>query len=151
MGTFAEAFEKAIGTTVIPDQASIDAMVLCAASDGEFHEQELACVLELARQLPSFSEIPQDQLQERIVSASERLLAIDDPDKALEDVASRLRTASEEQLAMAFACVLGVQYADQHVADEEDDFVEKFRAAIGMSADDARELIEEFERVYGSD
>jgi tellurite resistance protein len=118
-------------------EATVEAMFLMAAVDGDLSEHELA---QLAASIDAFS-----SLDTRRVDASQLLATMNDKlekdgwNKRLAAVAERLREA--ESRAFAFRLAAGVAFVDDHVAHSEAAALEALASALHIGADESQEIL----------
>jgi tellurite resistance protein len=120
-------------------------MVLSAMSDGDLADEEIVAIANLAREIPQFARMGDEQLETLLTSSLERIEKLGDFDAALADIARRAQGANEEQRTLAFTFALAVQYADDEVSEEEDALLEHLREALALSPEQAQGLIDAFE------
>jgi tellurite resistance protein len=124
-------------------EATVEAMFLMAAVDGELGEEELA---QLAASVDAFAELDNpDDPNKKKVDVGAMLVALN---KKLEDegwtkrlasVASRLK--DRESRAFAFRLAAGVAFVDDMVAHAEAAALEAMAAALSISADESQEIL----------
>jgi tellurite resistance protein len=124
-------------------EATVEAMFLMAAVDGDLGEDELA---QLAASVDAFAEL--DGASERarakvdvggMLAQLNGKLEEDGWTKRLAAVASRLR--DRESRAFAFRLAAGVAFVDDVVAHAEAAALEAMAAALSISADESQEIL----------
>lgn len=121
-------------------EASVEAMFLMAAVDGDVSEEELA---QLAASVDAFASL--DGETPRAIDTGKLLVALnakleaDGWTKRLAAVAMRLRDA--EARAFAFRLAAAVAFVDDHVAHAEAAALEAMASALAISADESQEIL----------
>jgi hypothetical protein len=121
-------------------EATVEAMFLMAAVDGDLNEQELA---QLAASVDAFSALdgkggPRVVTGPMLVSLNAKLEK-EGWNQRLAAVASRL--SDHEARAFAFRLAAGVAFVDDHVAHAEAAALEALASALQISPDDAQEIL----------
>lgn len=132
-------------------EATVEAMFLMAAVDGDLGEDELA---QLAASVDAFGSIdapprakPIDTT--KLLAALNEKLAADGWNKRLAAVAARL--ADREARAFAYRLAAGVAFVDDHVAHAEAAALEAFAGAFGLDADETQEILYDVREALFSD
>lgn len=121
-------------------EASVEAMFLMAAVDGDVSAEELA---QLAASVDAFTMLeaqpgPTVDTSKLLVVLNEKLEA-EGWNKRLAAVAARLR--DPEARAFAFRLAAGVAFVDDHVAHAEAAALEAMASALSISADESQEVL----------
>jgi tellurite resistance protein len=121
-------------------EATVEAMFLMAAVDGDLAGEELS---QLAASIDAFASI--DGKPTAKIDTSKLLLAMNDKlahdgwNARLAAVAKRLQ--DREARAFAFRLAAGVAFVDDHVAHAEAAALEAMASALAISADDSQEIL----------
>ena len=121
-------------------EATVEAMFLMAAVDGEISEQELA---QLSASVDAFSSL--DTRGPRRVEAGPLLSAMNDRlekdgwNQRLASVAERLQ--GQEARTFAFRLAAGVAFVDDHVGHAEAAALEALASAFHISSDESQEIL----------
>lgn len=120
-------------------EATVEAMFLMAAVDGDVSEQELA---QLAASVDAFSSF--DGEWRKRVDANRLLVTFNEKladgwNKRLAAVAERLR--DREARTFAFRLAAGVAFVDDHVAHAEAAALEALASALHIGADESQEIL----------
>ncbi|MEZ4225501.1 MAG: hypothetical protein R3B13_31400 [Polyangiaceae bacterium] len=127
-------------------EATLEAMYLMAASDGEVAQDEL---LHLSSSLKTMLEafghsaeltLPLLHLNE-ILGSFHALLERDGLGPRLESVAERLQTP--EARCLAFSLAAAIAFVDDFVAAGEADAIDQLAAALGLSPEESQHLMRE--------
>ena len=128
-------------------RATIEAMFLMAAVDGEISREEadqLAASIQAIVDMHAMSELKLDEVLEDLNAK----LARDGWAARLEAVAERIR--SDEGKACAFRLAAGVAFVDDHVAHAEAAAIDAFAAKLGLDAEDSNAILREVqEELFG--
>ncbi len=128
-------------------RATIEAMFLMAAVDGEISREEadqLAASIQAIVDMHAMSELKLDEVLEDLNAK----LARDGWAARLEAVAERIR--SEEGKAFAFRLAAGVAFVDDHVAHAEAAAIDAFAAKLGLDAEESNAILREVqEELFG--
>ena len=123
-------------------EATVEAMFLMAAVDGDLAAEELA---QLAASIDAFASLDgkpgasaKIDLPALLVTMNDKLGA-DGWNKRLAAVASALR--DHEARAFAFRLAAGVAFVDDHVAHAEAAALEAMASALAISADESQEIL----------
>jgi len=121
-------------------EASVEAMFLMAAVDGDVSAEELA---QLAASVDAFTSLEgkpavKVDTPKMLVELNE-LLSTEGWNKRLAAVAARLR--DQEARAFAFRLAAGVAFVDDHVAHAEAAALEAMASALAISADESQEIL----------
>lgn len=121
-------------------EATVEAMFLMAAVDGEVSAEELA---QLAASVDAFTSLegtpgPTVDTPKLLVAMNAKLEA-EGWNKRLAAVAARLR--DREARAFAFRLAAGVAFVDDHVAHAEAAALEAMASALAISADESQEIL----------
>jgi tellurite resistance protein len=120
-------------------EATVEAMFLMAAVDGDLSEQELA---QLAASVDGFASIDAGH---RTVDAGALLSTLNDKlekegwNQRLASVAERLR--GSEARTFAFRLAVGVAFVDDHVAHSEAAALEALASALHISSEESQEIM----------
>ncbi len=120
-------------------EATVEAMFLMAAVDGDVSEEELA---QLAASVDAFASIDGSSKKVDTPKLLQHLngkLAAEGWTKRLAAVAARLR--DRESRAFAFRLAAGVAFVDDHVAHAEAAALEAMASALAISADESQEIL----------
>jgi tellurite resistance protein len=123
-------------------EATVEAMFLMAAVDGDLSEEELT---QLAATVDAFSALPTAPASAKRVDVSSMLAALDAKlaadgwSRRLAHVAERLR--DRESRAFAFRLAAGVAFVDDHVAHAEAAALEAMASALHIGADESQEIL----------
>lgn len=121
-------------------EASVEAMFLMAAVDGDVSEEELA---QLAASVDAFTSLegkPGAKVDTpKMLVALDDKLSVDGWNKRLAAVAARLQ--DKEARAFAFRLAAGVAFVDDHVAHAEAAALEAMASALAISADESQEIL----------
>lgn len=119
-------------------EATVEAMFLMAAVDGEVTEQELA---QLAASVDAFSALENRPSVDcaPLLGKMNKLLASDGWNKRLYSVAERLK--DRESRAFAFRLAAGVAFVDDVVAHAEAAALEAMASALAIGADESQEIL----------
>ena len=123
-------------------EATVEAMFLMAAVDGDLSAEELS---QLAASIEAFASLEGKPGAAKKVDTSTRLLALNDMlatdgwNQRLATVASRL--TDHESRAFAFRLAAGVAFVDDHVAHAEAAALEAMASALTISADESQEIL----------
>lgn len=119
-------------------EATVEAMFLMAAVDGDISAQELA---QLAASVDAFSELEGRRRVDAgpLLVKMNELLAKDGWTKRLHSVAERLR--DREARAFAFRLAAGVAFVDDVVAHAEAAALEAMASALTIDADESQEIL----------
>lgn len=121
-------------------EATVEAMFLMAAVDGDISEEELA---QLAASVDAFSSL--DGKSPRRIDVGPLLAGMNDKlerqgwNKRLATVAERL--VSREARTFAFRLAAGVAFVDDHVAHAEAAALEALASALHIGSDESQELL----------
>jgi hypothetical protein len=121
-------------------EATVEAMFLMAAVDGDLSAEELA---QLAASIDAFTSL--DGKPSKPFDTPKLLLAMNDKlgiegwNKRLAAVATRLQ--DHEARAFAFRLSAGVAFVDDHVAHAEAAALEAMASALAISADESQEIL----------
>lgn len=121
-------------------EATVEAMFLMAAVDGNLGEEELA---QLAASVDAFASL--DEPRKKKVDVGAMLVVLNQRldeegwTKRLASVAARLR--DRESRAFAFRLAAGVAFVDDHVAHAEAAALEAMAAALAIGADESQEIL----------
>jgi hypothetical protein len=119
-------------------EATVEAMFLMAAVDGDLSEEELA---QLAASVDAVASIGGGKKVDtpKLLVEMNDLLAAQGWNKRLAAVAGRLR--DRESRAFAFRLAAGVAFVDDHVAHAEAAALEAMASALAISADESQEIL----------
>jgi len=124
-------------------EATVEAMFLMAAVDGDVSEQELA---QLAASVDAFSALDHStpNINKRLDSAPllvtlNAKLEKEGWNRRLAAVADRLR--DKESRAFAFRLAAGVAFVDDHVAHAEAAALEALASALQISSEESQEIL----------
>lgn len=123
-------------------EATVEAMFLMAAVDGDLSPEELS---QLAASIEAFASLEGKSGAAVKVDTPKLLLAMNDKlaadgwSKRLASVAARL--ADQESRAFAFRLAAGVAFVDDHVAHAEAAALEAMASALSISADESQEIL----------
>lgn len=120
-------------------EATVEAMFLMAAVDGDLSDNELA---QLAASVDAYGALdakPRPPFGEAMLVGLNEKLALDGWNKRLAAVADRLR--DRESRAFAFRLAAGVAFVDDHVAHAEAAALEAFASALQIRVEDAQEIL----------
>lgn len=119
-------------------EATVEAMFLMAAVDGDLSEQELA---QLAASVDAFTELEGSKRIDAgpLLVKMNEWLARDGWNKRLHSVADRLR--DREARAFAFRLAAGVAFVDDVVAHAEAAALEAMASALSIGADESQEIL----------
>lgn len=119
-------------------EATVEAMFLMAAVDGDLSEQELA---QLAASVDAFSELEGRTRVDAgpLLVKMNELLGTDGWNKRLHSVAERLR--DREARTFAFRLAAGVAFVDDVVAHAEAAALEAMAGALTIDADESQEIL----------
>ncbi len=120
-------------------EATVEAMFLMAAVDGDVSEQELA---QLAASVDAFSALdgagrPIDAAP--LLASMNAKLGTDGWNRRLAAVADRLH--DRESRAFAFRLAAGVAFVDDHVAHAEAAALEALASALQISSEESQEIL----------
>jgi len=121
-------------------EATVEAMFLMAAVDGELRDEEMA---QLAASVDAFGAL--ETKSARRIDAGPLLVAMNDKlerdgwNKRLAAVADRLR--ERESRAFAFRLAAGVAFVDDHVAHAEAAALEALASALKIGPDESQEIL----------
>lgn len=128
-------------------RATIEAMFLMAAVDGEISPEEtdqLAASIQAIVDMHTMGELKLDEVLEELNAK----LARDGWAARLEAVAERIR--SEEGKAFAFRLAAGVAFVDDHVAHAEAAAIDAFAAKLGLDSEESNAILREVqEELFG--
>jgi tellurite resistance protein len=119
-------------------EATVEAMFLMAAVDGDVSEQELA---QLSASVDAFSALENRPTVDcgPLLAKLNKLLADDGWNKRLHSVAERLK--DREARAFAFRLAAGVAFVDDVVAHAEAAALEAMASALTIDADESQEIL----------
>ena len=118
-------------------EATVEAMFLMAAVDGDLSENELA---QLAASVDAFAELGNKKVDAGpLLMKMNKLLEKEGWNARLAAVAGRLR--STESRSFAFRLAAGVAFVDDHVAHAEAAALEAFASALHIGADESQEIL----------
>jgi tellurite resistance protein len=119
-------------------EATVEAMFLMAAVDGDVSEQELA---QLSASVDAFSALENRRSVDcaPLLAKMNKLLADDGWNKRLHAVAERLKDG--EARAFAFRLAAGVAFVDDVVAHAEAAALEAMASALSIGADESQEIL----------
>jgi tellurite resistance protein len=121
-------------------EATVEAMFLMAAVDGDLSPEELA---QLAASVDAFASLegkaPSAIDTPKLLLAMNEKLEDEGWNKRLAAVAARLR--DDEARAFAFRLAAGVAFVDDHVAHAEAAALEALASALKISADASQEIL----------
>ena len=119
-------------------EATVEAMFLMAAVDGDVSEQELA---QLSASVDAFSALENRPSLDcgPLLAKMNKLLATDGWSKRLHSVAERLK--DREARAFAFRLAAGVAFVDDVVAHAEAAALEAMASALTIDADESQEIL----------
>jgi tellurite resistance protein len=120
--------------------ALCEAMFLMAKADGTLDPAEADTLKGALREL-SDNTVRTHHIQKMLESAEERL-AKDGLDTRIQAVAKQLRE-DDGSAEAAFVLAAAVAFADEAIADEENEMLNKFAEALGLDADQAESLLDE--------
>jgi hypothetical protein len=119
--------------------ATVEAMFLMAAVDGDVSEEEIA---QLCASVDAFAAIddPKKRIDTpKILATMNDELARDGWNKRLAAVAARLK--DRESRAFAFRLAAGVAFVDDHVAHAEAAALEAMASALAITSDESQEIL----------
>jgi tellurite resistance protein len=120
-------------------EATVEAMFLMAAVDGDLSEQELA---QLAASVDAFAALDD---KPRLIDTQPLLASLNTKlekegwNRRLAAVAERLR--DKESRAFAFRLAAGVAFVDDHVAHAEAAALEALASALQISSEESQEIL----------
>lgn len=119
-------------------EATVEAMFLMAAVDGDVSDQELA---QLSASVDAFSALENRPSVDcaPLLAKMNKLLADDGWNKRLHAVAERLK--DREARAFAFRLAAGVAFVDDVVAHSEAAALEAMASALTIDADESQEIL----------
>jgi tellurite resistance protein len=123
-------------------EATVEAMFLMAAVDGDLGTDELA---QLAASVDAFSSLDGKHKPQKAVDTAAMLAVLNDKlaqdgwNRRLAAVASRLR--DHESRAFAFRLAAGVAFVDDIVAHSEAAALEAMASALAIPADESQEIL----------
>lgn len=121
-------------------RATIEAMFLMAAVDGEISEEEMAQLAASIQAIHDMHAIEGMELDKTIQELNEKL-ARDGWNGRLEAVSKRITT--DEGKAFAFKLAAGVAFVDDHVAHAEAAAIDALANALGLSSDESQAILRE--------
>ena len=121
----------------------VEMMFLMMAADGDIGEVERTVIRGAVRELSE--NYVRSTTLEVMLEGYQELLESEGQQARLEDVASRLAddVAGAES---AFVLAAAVAFADEVVADQENDLLNAFADAVGLTEERANELLDELEQ-----
>jgi hypothetical protein len=129
-------------------EATIEAMFLMAAVDGEVSKEEIDQLQASIQAISDMHAIDGMSLEQTLESLSEKL-ARDGWSSRLETVASRITSA--EGKAFAFRLAAGVAFVDDLVAHAEAAAIDAFAGKLGLSDDESQAILREVqEELFGA-
>lgn len=121
-------------------EATVEAMFLMAAVDGDLSPEELA---QLAASVDAFGSLDGPATKKidagKLLVALNQKLELEGWNKRLASVAARLQ--DREARTFAFRLAAGVAFVDDHVAHAEAAALEAMASALQISADDSQEIL----------
>jgi tellurite resistance protein len=130
-------------------KATLEAMFLMAAVDGQVSEEELS---QLRASIHAIADMhTTDELNlDHVLNELNEALARDGWRARLATVAERLRT--DDAKAFAFKLAAGVAFVDDEVAHAEAAAIEVFAGALGLSSDESQQILREVQQeLFGAD
>jgi hypothetical protein len=121
-------------------KATIEAMFLMAAVDGEISEEEMAQLAASIQAIHDMHAVEGMELDQTIEDLNAKL-ARDGWNGRLEAVSKRILT--EEGKAFAFKLAAGVAFVDDHVAHAEAAAIDALANALGLSSDESQAILRE--------
>lgn len=129
-------------------EATIEAMFLMAAVDGEVSGEEIAQLSASIQAISDMHALDGMSLEKTLASLGE-LLARDGWGGRLEAVAARIRT--DEGKAFAFRLAAGVAFVDDLVAHAEAAAIDAFASKLGLSDEASQGILKEVqEELFGA-
>ena len=120
--------------------ATVEAVFLMAAVDGEISEEELAQLTASIQAIIDMHAVSGMNVDSTLRDLNEKLTR-DGWRARLESVASRIRSA--EGRAFAFRLAGGVAFVDDHVVHAEAAAIDALAAALGFSGDESQAILRE--------
>lgn len=121
-------------------EATVEAMFLMAAVDGDVSDEELA---QLTASVDAFASIDEEPPKRvvigKLLAELNEKLAAEGWNKRLAAVASRLQ--GRESRAFAFRLAAAVAFVDDHVAHAEAAALEALASALSISAEESQEIL----------
>lgn len=131
-----------IGIPSSTDRAMLDTLCLAALADGTASELELGHAREIALEMPGFRRKQRADLQAEL---EEVLASIRDADP--HDVMRRIADALDGDMReQAYALAAVIVYVDLDKRADESRFLADFRAALSLTDQRARAILDEIER-----
>ena len=128
-------------------KATIEAMFLMAAVDGEISEEELAQLTASIQAIIDMHAVDGMQLESTLEELNMKL-ARDGWNGRLEAVSTRITT--DEGKAFAFKLAAGVAFVDDHVAHAEAAAIDALAGALGLPAEESQQILREVhEELFG--
>ncbi len=121
-------------------RATIEAMFLMAAVDGEVSEEEMAQLSASIQAIADMHAIEGMKLEETLEDLN-TVLARDGWNKRLEAVSRRITSA--EGKSFAFRLAAGVAFVDDHVAHAEAAAIDALSAALGLTSEESQAVLME--------
>jgi hypothetical protein len=121
-------------------RATIEAMFLMAAVDGEISDEEVAQLSASIQAISDMHDGPKMELQATLDELNGKL-ARDGWNGRLESVAQRITT--DEGKSFAFRLAAGVAFIDDHVAHAEAAAIDALAGALGLSSEDSQAILQE--------
>jgi tellurite resistance protein len=143
-----ETLTDAERTQAAEFEATIEAMFLMAAVDGEISSEEIDQLRASVQAITDMHAIDGLSLEKTLDTLSEKL-ARDGWGSRLEAVAARIQ--SDEGKAFAFRLAAGVAFVDDMVAHAEAAAIDALAAKLGLSDDDSQSILREVqEELFGA-
>ena len=121
-------------------KATVEAMFLMAAVDGEITDEEMAQLAASIQAIADMHAVEGMKLEDTIQELNDKL-ARDGWNGRLEAVKERITT--DEGKAFAFKLAAGVAFVDDHVAHAEAAAIDALAAALGLSQDESQAILRE--------
>ncbi len=133
MGLFDDALGENKPAKLTKDIAFLGILMLADYSDGTVSEDELRAFIGTLARMKMYRDLSGDQIN-RLIDRGNKIIKRLGPDDALKEFAAAL---PEPLHRAAFANAVNQVLADGVVEDEEKEFINNLRRALGLSGDDA--------------
>jgi uncharacterized tellurite resistance protein B-like protein len=134
MGLFDDALGENKPAKLTKEVAFLGTLMLADYSDGTVSEDELRAFINTLARMKMYRDLSGDQVN-RLIDRANKLIKRVGPEDALTQFAAAL---PETLHRAAFANAVNQVLADGVVEDEEKDYINKLRRALGIPGDDAQ-------------
>jgi uncharacterized tellurite resistance protein B-like protein len=134
MGLFDDALGESRPTQLTKETAFLGVLMLADYSDGTVSDDEMRAFVNTVARMKMYRDLGGDQIN-RLIDRANKLIKRVGPEDALAQFAAAL---PETLHRSAFANAVNQVLADGVVEEEEKEFINKLRRALGIPGDDAQ-------------